>query len=120
MKKTIAILTIMATLLFLLQSCIKTKNKYTMIGRIMSYNTNLPVDSLHLILYAPPVGYHGGFGRELGNTYTDSNGNFIISDIKVTDNSQLEFAGNFIPKISLGHVPTNGDTVDRGDIYVNR
>lgn len=121
MKRLIANLVLIGGLLFLLQSCIKvdhTTYTYTLKGRIMSSNTHQPVAGLQLILYAPPYGLNSN-REEIGNTYTDTNGNFVMGNISTKHNRNLEFLGEFIPVFSLSQKPKHGDTVDRGDIYIN-
>jgi hypothetical protein len=97
------------------------KATYTIKGKLISRNDGRPIADFNLIIKKKKGGLGLNGTVELGNTHTDEMGMFYFSNIRVVENRGIYYDGQITTQtINLDSVPKNGDTVDVGEVYINR
>lgn len=97
------------------------KATYTIKGKLVSRNDGRPIPDFNLIIKKRKGGLGLNETVELGNTYTDEMGMFYFTNVRVIENADIYYDGNITTQtIDIGYVPKDGDTVDVGEVEINR
>lgn len=105
-------------IIFMLPACVKPENRltYTITGRVVSSRTNEAQANVNLSLKVRKFGY-GASWKVIADAYTDAQGVFFLEQVHLRHKNEMKLMPM---NLDISTTAKRGDTVNLGDIFINR